>query len=77
MSIDNHLSGDSPVNIQISDDIKRLKDGSIDYNYYSSIGRHARNMEIKAISDTILNLSMRSMKILPVVTVLIILNFVL
>jgi hypothetical protein len=77
MSIDNHLSGDSPVNIQISDDIKRLKGGSIDYNYYSSIGRHARNMEIKAISDTILNLSMRSMKILPVVTVLIILNFVL
>jgi len=77
MSIDNHLSGDSLVNIQISDDIKRLKDGSIDYDYYSSIGRHARNMEIKAISGTIWNLSMRSMKILPVITVLIILNFVL
>ena len=77
MSIDNHLSGDSLVNIHVSDDIKRLKNGTIDYNYYSSIGRHMRNREIKAISGMIFGFSMRSMKILPIVTVLIILDFVL
>jgi len=65
------------VNVRISDDIKRLKDGTIDNNYYSSIGRHARNREIKAIAGMILDVTMRPIRILPVATVLIILNLVL
>jgi hypothetical protein len=77
MSINKQLPGDSLVTIQASDDIKRLKGGSIDYNYYSSIGRDARNNEIKATSRTILGLCMKSTKMFPIVAVTIILSFVL
>lgn len=65
------------MNIDVTDDIECLKDGSIDYNYYSSIGRQAKNREIKVIWGVIQGFSMRPVKILPVVAVLTILNFVL
>ena len=65
------------MTIQIANGIKRFNNGTIDYNYYSSIGRQARNHEIKPIPGWILNLTMRSVKVLPVVIASIILNFVL
>jgi len=52
-------------------------DGSIDYQYYSSIGRQNRSREFKEILGKILGLSMKSVKILPVITVLTILGFLL
>lgn len=63
------------MNFDAADDIRRLKDGSIDYQYYSSIGRQTRSREFKEISGKIPGLSMRSVKILPVITVLTILGF--
>ncbi len=43
------------MSIYISEDIKRYKDGSIDYNHYSLKGQSARNKEINALLNMFLN----------------------
>ena len=43
------------MSIHISEDIKRYKDGSIDYNHYSLEGQKARNKEINVLLKTFWN----------------------
>ena len=43
------------MSIYVSEDIKRYKDGSIDYNYYSLKGQSARNKEIDAFLNKFWN----------------------
>ena len=49
------------MSIHISEDIKRYKDGSIDYNHYSLKGQRARNKEITVLLKTFWN-SLKSIK---------------
>ncbi len=45
----NYSSGERHMSTYISEDTKRYKDGSIDYNYYLLKGQSARNKEITFI----------------------------
>ena len=58
MFFGNYSSGEKQMSIYVSEDIKRYKVGSIDYNYYSLKGQSARNKEI----DTLLNMFWNSLK---------------
>ena len=65
------------MNTNIADNIRRFKDGSIDYDHYTRLCRSARSYELKTIILQIKKLSWNGiMGMLPFITAITLLNFV-
>lgn len=60
----------------LADDIKRLQDGSIDFQHYAAKGHLAKNIELKAISRRIMNSSKGLLRSLPTVATVVLLILV-
>ena len=57
--------------------IKRLQDGSIDYQYYSAKGLIAKNREMKIVAGKVLGTSQITKHVLPVFSTVILLVLIL
>ena len=59
----------------MTEDIKRLKGGSIDYGYYAATAHIARGEEIKSFLARALRLPLQTGPIIPVIGMIIVLPF--